>query len=157
MAVNKVVYGTSVLVDLTSDTVTADKMLAGYTAHDKSGNQVTGNVTFATVYTGSGEPPASLGSDGDFYFVGSPSQISFTINDGGSNSETFSVVSGTTWEEWIGTGRLIFNDGLMLYIYGGVVATEAGVYAVSLDGSTAVSGGDKIVSGATYTIINWGG
>lgn len=89
--------------------------------------------------------------------LGSGIQISFTINDGGSNSETFSVVSGTTWAEWIGTGRLIFNDSLVLYIYGGVVATEAGVYAVSLDGSTAVSGGDEIVSGATYTIINWGG
>ena len=89
--------------------------------------------------------------------LGSGIQISFTIDDGGSNSETFSVVSGETWTEWIGTGRLIFNDGLMLYIYGGVVATEAGVYALSLDGSTAVSGGDKIVSGATYTIINWAG
>ena len=84
-------------------------------------------------------------------------QISFTIDGGGSDSETFSVVSGTTWAEWIGTGRLIFNDSLVLYIYGGVVATEAGVYAVSLDGSTAVSGSDKIISGATYTIINWGG
>ena len=89
--------------------------------------------------------------------LGSGIQISFTFDDGGSNSETFSVVSGTTWAEWIGTGRLIFNDSLVLYIYGGVVATEAGVYAVSLDGSTAVSGGDEIVSGATYTIINWGG
>ena len=89
--------------------------------------------------------------------LGSGIQISFTIDDGGSGSETFSVVSGTTWAEWIGTGRLIFNDSLVLYIYGGVVATEAGVYAVSLDGSTAVSGGDEIISGATYTIINWGG
>ena len=84
-------------------------------------------------------------------------QISFTIDDGGSNSETFSVVSGTTWAEWIGTVRLIFNNSLELYIYGGRVTTEAGVYAVSLDGSTAVSGSDKIVSGAIYTIINWGG
>ena len=89
--------------------------------------------------------------------LGSGIQISFTIDDGGSNSETFSVVSGTTWAEWIGTGRLIFNEGLMLYIYGGVVATEAGVYALSLDGSTAVDGSDEIISGATYTIINWGG
>ena len=89
--------------------------------------------------------------------LGSGIQISFTIDDGGSNSETFSVVSSTTWAEWIGTERLIFNDSLVLYIYGGVVATEAGVYAVSLDGSTAVSGSDKIVPGATYTIINWGG
>ena len=84
-------------------------------------------------------------------------QISFTIDDGGSGSETFSVVSGTTWAEWIGTVRLIFNNSLELYIYGGRVTTEAGVYAVSLDGSTAVSGSDAIVSGATYTIINWGG
>ena len=89
--------------------------------------------------------------------LGSGIQISFTIDDGGSNSETFSVVSGTTWAEWIGTVRLIFNNSLELYIYGGRVTTEAGVYAVSLDGSTAVSGGDEIVSGATYTIINWGG
>ena len=89
--------------------------------------------------------------------LGSGIQISFTIDDGGSNSETFSVVSGTTWEEWIGTVRLIFNNSLELYIYGGRVTTEAGVYAVSLDGSTAVSGSDEIVSGATYTIINWGG
>ena len=84
-------------------------------------------------------------------------QISFTINDGGSNSETFSVVSGTTWAEWIGTVRLIFNNSLELYIYGGVVATAAGLYPVSLDGGTAVGGGDEIISGATYTIINWGG
>ena len=89
--------------------------------------------------------------------LGSGIQISFTIDDGGSNSETFSVVSGTTWAEWIGTVRLIFNNSLELYIYGGRVTTEAGVYAVSLDGSTAVSGSDTIVSGATYTIINWGG
>ena len=88
--------------------------------------------------------------------LGSGIQISFTIDDGGSNSETFSVVSGTTWAEWIGTGRLIFNDSLVLYIYGGVVATEAGVYAVSLDGSF-VYGRDTIISGATYTIINYGG
>ena len=69
MAVNKVVYGTSVLVDLTSDTVTADKMLSGYTAHDKSGNQVTGNVKFASVYTGSDEPSSSLGEEGDLYLA----------------------------------------------------------------------------------------
>lgn len=34
----------TVLMDLTSDTVAADKMLAGYTAHDKSGAAVTGSI-----------------------------------------------------------------------------------------------------------------
>lgn len=89
--------------------------------------------------------------------LGSGIQISFTIDDGGSSVETYNVVNGTTWAEWIGTGRLVFNDSLVLYIYGGVVATEAGVYALSLDGSTAVSGSDTIISGATYTIISCGG
>lgn len=84
-------------------------------------------------------------------------QISFTIDGGGTYVETYTVDNGTTWEEWIGNGRIIHDSGLVLYIYGGVVATEAGVYAVSLDGSTVVSGSDEIVSGATYTIINWGG
>ena len=44
MAVNKVVYGTTVLVDLTKDTVTADKLLKGATAHDASGGQITGTM-----------------------------------------------------------------------------------------------------------------
>lgn len=46
MAINKVVYGKETLIDLTGDTVTADKMLAGYTAHDKSGAIITGNCDF---------------------------------------------------------------------------------------------------------------
>ena len=44
MAVNKVVYGTTVLVDLTEDTVTADKLLKGATAHDAAGEPITGTL-----------------------------------------------------------------------------------------------------------------
>lgn len=44
--VNKVVYGSAVLIDLTGDTVTADKILSGFTAHDKSGAPITGTCTF---------------------------------------------------------------------------------------------------------------
>lgn len=46
MAVNKVIYGTQTLIDLTSDTVSADKMLTGITAHDKSGEVITGTCDF---------------------------------------------------------------------------------------------------------------
>lgn len=46
MAINKVIYGGNTLIDLTSDTVTADKMLAGYKAHDKSGTLITGSCEF---------------------------------------------------------------------------------------------------------------
>ncbi len=43
---NKVIYGGKVLIDLTSDTVTADKLAEGITAHDKSGAIITGTNTF---------------------------------------------------------------------------------------------------------------
>ena len=37
MAINKVIYGGETLIDLTGDTVTADKILSGFTAHDTGG------------------------------------------------------------------------------------------------------------------------
>ena len=43
---NKVVYGSTVLIDLTKDTVTKDKILASYTAHDAAGNIIIGTCTF---------------------------------------------------------------------------------------------------------------
>lgn len=46
MAANKVIYGNTVIMDLTSDTITADKLADGYTAHDASGAQITGTNTF---------------------------------------------------------------------------------------------------------------
>lgn len=46
MAVNKVVYGGNVLIDLTGDTVTADKILSGFTTHDKSGASIEGTCDF---------------------------------------------------------------------------------------------------------------
>lgn len=46
MATNKVVYGNTVLIDLTADTITADKILANYTAHDASGATITGTCEY---------------------------------------------------------------------------------------------------------------
>lgn len=44
--VSKVVLGDQTLIDLTSDTVTPDKVLATYTFHDKTGAPKTGSCTF---------------------------------------------------------------------------------------------------------------
>lgn len=46
MAINKVVYGSQVLIDLTGDTVTGDKLLSGFTAHGKDGSPIEGTCTF---------------------------------------------------------------------------------------------------------------
>ena len=67
MAVNHVIINGETVVDLRNDTVSSDKLLKGATAHDKTGAAITGTVSFATVYTGSGEPSSSLGEEGDLY------------------------------------------------------------------------------------------
>lgn len=43
---NKIIYGGQTLIDLTGDTVAADKLLEGYTAHDKSGATITGTCDY---------------------------------------------------------------------------------------------------------------
>ena len=44
MAYNKIIYGENTLIDLTEDTITPDKLLVGYTAHDKAGNPIVGTA-----------------------------------------------------------------------------------------------------------------
>ena len=45
MATNKVVYGDEVLMDISQDSVTAENLAYGETAHDKHGNPVVGKMT----------------------------------------------------------------------------------------------------------------
>ena len=42
--INKVVFGDRTLIDLTSDTVTEDTLLSGYTAHRRDGHIIVGTV-----------------------------------------------------------------------------------------------------------------
>ena len=45
MGVSKVIYNGDTLIDLTADTVAADKLLSGYTAHGADGEVITGTAT----------------------------------------------------------------------------------------------------------------
>lgn len=76
---NKVVYNGATLIDLTSDTVTADKLLEGYTAHDASGAPIVGIAT-----SGGG---GSVYQDQDGYLVLS--------DQGGGSSVTVEALSVT--------------------------------------------------------------
>lgn len=46
MGKNKIIYGGTVLIDLTGDTVEASKVLSGYTYHGADGESATGSCTF---------------------------------------------------------------------------------------------------------------
>lgn len=51
MAVNKVVYGGETVIDLTGDTVTADSLVTGTKAHDKSGASIVGTNPYEKAAT----------------------------------------------------------------------------------------------------------
>ena len=44
LAINKVILGENIVLDLTGDTVTAEKLLQGYTAHKADGSLVVGTM-----------------------------------------------------------------------------------------------------------------
>lgn len=66
--VNKVIVNGEVILDLTGDTVTADKLTEGYTAHDASGAVITGTMT--------------AGSGGDTNPVAESKAVNFIDYDG---------------------------------------------------------------------------
>lgn len=69
MAINKVIYGGSTLIDLTGDTVTdASHIMRGRFGHLANGDRVEGTGGASqSIYTGTSAPSSSLGEDGDIY------------------------------------------------------------------------------------------
>lgn len=67
MGVSKFVYEGSTKFDLTADTVAADKLLSGVTAHNAAGDPITGTIAIQKLLCGTAEPSSSLGDDGDIY------------------------------------------------------------------------------------------
>lgn len=90
--VSKVVLGSEVLIDLTEDTVSADKILSGFTAHDKSGAEITGSCTFDADTSGATAAAGDLLS-GKTAYVNS-SKITGSMANRGAVSGTISTVSG---------------------------------------------------------------
>lgn len=68
MAINKVVYNSTTLIDLSGDSLAdASNLVSGQTAHDRTGTQITGTLVIQEYYTGSSTPSSSLGNNGDLY------------------------------------------------------------------------------------------
>lgn len=67
MAASKIVINGETKIDLTEDTVTAASVANGITFHLPNGTKATGTLAFVTYYTGSTDPSASTGNNGDIY------------------------------------------------------------------------------------------
>ncbi|MBR2681462.1 MAG: hypothetical protein IKE23_12075 [Exiguobacterium sp.] len=86
MARNKVVYNGETLIDLTGDTVEADKVLSGYTFHDRSGAIDEGECTF-DADTSDATAAASEILTGKSAYVGG-SKVNGSMNNRGTWNDT---------------------------------------------------------------------
>lgn len=93
MAISKVIYGGNTLIDLTGDSVTADKMLEGTTAHGKDGELVTGTCTFDVDSTSATATAAEILSGKTAYARGT--KLTGSMKNNGAVTGTISTKAGT--------------------------------------------------------------
>ena len=146
--VNKVVVGTSTKLDLTADTVTADKVLEGITAHDKSGAPITGACTYDSDTTDATVAVAEMLTGKTAYARGA--KVTGTMPNIGAVT---GIISAKTDAYAIATG---FHDG------GGKVSISSTEQAkiiganiktgVSILGVTGTYGGEEIKSQANKDV-----
>lgn len=89
---NKVIFGDTVLIDLTADTVTPDKILAGFTAHDQSGAAITGTCEFDVDSGDATVQVAEILKGKTAYARGA--KLTGTMTNNGAVSLTISTVDG---------------------------------------------------------------
>lgn len=120
MAVNKVIYGSDTLIDLTADTVTADKLKEGETAHSADGVLITGTMS---------------GGGGETTYW---NLLNRNINASVISSDTVEVDQGTKIVTW--TTRYKYG-GESLVLYPDPVHLPAGSYmlAIRFSGNTNYS------------------
>lgn len=92
MAVNKIIYGGNTLIDLTGDTVTANKLLKNYTAHDKSGAVITGECTYDSDTTDATASTSEILDGKTAYVRGA--KITGDMTNNGAVSGTISTKAG---------------------------------------------------------------
>ena len=134
MAINKVqTESGEVLIDLTGDTVTAGKLATGFTAHDRSGSQITGTME------------SSGGNDyvGMIFIVGGDYGRTITLSDG--STPTF-LTTSDGYSTYLLTPKGVTCS--ISYQYDALVAYDA----ITIDGQRITdSGSDRWGSSTQIT------
>lgn len=93
MAKNKIIYGGTVLVDMTTDTATAAQILDGYTAHINTGEQVEGTCTYDADTSDATAQKAEILLNKTAYVNGT--KLTGSMPNNGAVSGTISTKAGT--------------------------------------------------------------
>lgn len=93
MGVSKVVYGGQVVIDLTADTITPDKLLKDVTAHGADGEKITGSCTFDADTQDATATAAEILSGKTAYNKGV--KVTGTMKNNGAVTGTISTKDGT--------------------------------------------------------------
>ena len=92
MAISKVIYGGETLIDLTADTVTADKLLSGTKAHGANGEQLVGTCTYDANTQDATATAAEILSGKTAYNKGN--KVTGSMKNNGAVSGTISTKTG---------------------------------------------------------------
>lgn len=142
MAVNKVVLNDVVKLDLTADTVTADKLKQGETAHDAAGNPITGTMTVTT-------PTLTVSTNAGAAVTATKGSLSVS---GTADSSGSCVLDLPEFGEWTVTASLSGNNATVtanvLASYNKKAYT---VISASISGKLSSSHGYVKINGTTYS------
>ena len=92
MAISKVIYGGNTLIDLTNDSVKADKLLKGYTAHGADGEIINGACTYDADTSDANATAAEILAGKTAYKGGA--KVTGTMKNNGAVSGKISTKSG---------------------------------------------------------------
>ena len=154
--INKVVYGQTVLLDLTSDTVTAEHLDSGYTAHDANGAVITGTSTKNADTSDATASAADILSGQTAYAVSE--KLIGTMPNNGAVSGTISTASDSYaipegYHDGSGSVSIVSAEQAKIIpenIKSGVsILGVAGSHSGSADTVDATASADYILSGQT--------